>query len=29
MPGMDGYTMVVFKAEDVPAGTWVYEKVED
>ncbi|WP_327210105.1 hypothetical protein [Rhizobium leguminosarum] len=29
VPGLDGYTMVVFKAEDVPAGTWVYEKVQD
>jgi hypothetical protein len=29
VPGMDGYTMVVFKAENVPAGTWVYEKVQD
>lgn len=29
VPGMDGYTMVVFKADAVPAGTWVYEKIED
>jgi hypothetical protein len=29
MPGAEGFTMVVFKADDVPAGTWVYEKVEE
>lgn len=29
VPGMDGYTMVMFKADEVPAGTWIYEKIED